>query len=61
MKLSFFHSHNFVAHYGGLYADEPHGPRTMHEIWWECACGAVRDKAARDRAMKADREEGLIQ
>lgn len=48
------HRHKFIECYGGLYADEPNGPRTVHEIWWECACGAVRDLAAKRRAEKAE-------
>lgn len=48
------HQHRYVEKIGGLYADEPGGPRTYHEIWWECSCGAVQDRAAKLRAAQAD-------
>lgn len=46
--------------FGGLYADEIGGPRYYHEIWWECPCGDVIDRAAKNKARKADlREQGI--
>ena len=42
--------------YGGLYADEPGGPRTLHEIWWEDEHGPISysDMCAANRARLAD-------
>lgn len=53
------HRHRWQERYGGLYADEVGGPRTIHEIWWECECGAVLDRKAKDRAapVAAEREK----
>ena len=32
--------HRYVEKYGDLRADEPGGPRSYHEIYWECSqCG----------------------
>lgn len=33
------HKHHFKKRIGGIWADEPGGPRTYHEIWWQCDCG----------------------
>jgi hypothetical protein len=54
-----FHRHQWREYFGGAYADEPGGPRTFHEIWWECDCGAVLDPNARRRAKAADAAERL--
>lgn len=51
-------AHKWVQRYGGVYADEPGGPRCAHEIWWECEnCGtplSVASREARERAKAAD-------
>jgi hypothetical protein len=44
------HQHRHKERFGGLYADEPGGPKTYHEIWWECECGDVIDSKAKARA-----------
>ena len=44
------HHHRFKDQIGGLYADEPGGPKIYHEIWWECECGKTIDEAAKRRA-----------
>jgi hypothetical protein len=44
------HQHRHKECFGGLYADEPGGPKTYHEIWWECECGDVIDPKAKARA-----------
>lgn len=54
-----FHEHSFVECYGGLYADDRQGPRTFHEIWWECPCGKVSSYASRAAKMRADKADGV--
>jgi len=49
------HHHRFVDQFGGVYADEPGGPRYVHEIWWECKCGKVIDEEAKRRAEFCDK------
>lgn len=41
MNIWPFHKHRYVEKYGDLRADEPGGPRTFHEIYWECRCGKL--------------------
>lgn len=44
------HHHRYKDQFGGLYADEPDGPKTYHEIWWECECGKTIGDEAKRRA-----------
>lgn len=53
--MSIFHKHRYVEHVGGLYADQPNGPKTYHEVWWECSCGDVIDPQAKRRSEVAER------
>lgn len=52
-EVAMLHQHRYREHYGDLRADEPGGPRTYHEIWWECACGDVVARDAKRRAQRA--------
>ena len=45
------HKHSYAEHVGGKDAD---GCAT--EIWWECSCGAMKD---RDAMVRADATEKL--
>lgn len=50
------HKHDYKECYGGIYADEEGGPRTLHEIWWECkTCPHILDEPAKRRAEWAER------
>jgi len=55
--MSLFHRHRDKEYYGGFYADEPDGPKTIHEIWWECDCGSISRESlsAKNRARTRDK------
>lgn len=54
-----WHRHHYREHIGGVYADEPNGPRLAHEIWWQCDCGKFHcnaDLYAAVRALRGERQ-----